>query len=142
MRLVPIKENMKYMMMVKMDANSEAGKSYEAGTPPDAKLEAAMGQLIEKMLKIGALVEMGGLLPVAKGAQVRASRGKLMVTDGPFIESKEVIGGYAIMRAKSKEEAIEMGRDFMKLHLDVLGPSYEGELEIRQMFDPEDFAPA
>ena len=63
------------------------------------------------------------------------------MTDGPFIESKEVIGGYAIVRAKSKEEAVEMGRDFMKLHVDVLGASYEGELEVRQMFDPADFAP-
>lgn len=133
---------MKYMMMVKMDAKSEAGRNYEAGMPPDAKLEAAMGPLIERMLKIGALVEMGGLLPVSQGAQVRATEGKLVVTDGPFIESKEIIGGYAIMRAKSKEEAVEMGRDFMKLHLEALGPSYVGELEIRQMFDPEDFATA
>lgn len=131
---------MKYMMMVKVDAKSQAGKSFEAGTPPDAKLEAAMGQLIEKMLKAGALVETGGLLPVAKGAQVRATGGKLVVTDGPFVECKEVIGGYAILRAKSKGEAVTMGRDFMQLHLDILGPSYEGELEIRQMFDPEDFA--
>ena len=59
---------MKYMMMVKVDAKSQAGKSFEAGTPPDAKLEAAMGQLIEKMLKAGALVETGGLFFVAKGA--------------------------------------------------------------------------
>jgi len=60
------------------------------------------------------------------------------VTDGPFIESKEVIGGYAILRAKSKEEALKMGQDFMQLHVDILGASYEGELEIRQMFDPTD----
>jgi hypothetical protein len=133
---------MKYMMMVKMDAQSEAGRSFEAGMPPDAKLETAMGQLIEKMLKSGTLVDMGGLLPVAKGAQVRATGGKLAVTDGPFVESKEVIGGYAILRAKSKEEAVELGREFMQLHLNTLGPSYEGQLEIRQMFDPEDFAAA
>ena len=99
-----------------------------------------MGQLIDKLLKTGALVETGGLLPVAKGAQIRAKGGKLVVTDGPFVECKEVIGGYAIVRAKSKEEAVQMGRDFMQLHLDILGPSYEGELEIRQLFDPEDFA--
>ena len=128
------------MMMVKVDAQSETGRNFEAGMPPDAKLEAAMGQLIERMLKCGALVGRGGLLPMAKGAHVRAAEGKLAVTDGPFIESKEVIGGYAIMRAKSKEEAVQIGRDFMQLHLDVLGPAYEGELEIRQMFDPEDSA--
>lgn len=130
---------MKYMMMVKMDAKSEAGKKFEAGMQPDPKLEAAMGQLIEKMLKIGALVDVGGLLPVAKGAQIQATDGKLVVTDGPFVESKEVIGGYAILRAKSKEEAVELGRDFMQLHLNTLGSSYAGQLEIRQMFDPEDF---
>jgi hypothetical protein len=61
----------------------------------------------------------------------------LSVTDGPFIESKELIGGYAILRASSKEEAIELGKIFMKIHVDVLGPSYAGELEIRQMFDGE-----
>ena len=60
------------------------------------------------------------------------------MTDGPFIESKEVIGGYGILQAKSKEEAIEMGKAFMKLHMDILGPSYEGMLEIREMFDSAD----
>ena len=131
---------MKYMMIVRLNAESEAGRKYEAGMPPDAKLEAAMGQLIEKLLKTGALVDTAGLLPVAKGARIQAAENKLVVTDGPFVECKEVIGGYAILRAKSKAEAVEMGRDFMQLHLDVLGPSYDGELEIRQMFDPEDLA--
>ena len=127
-------------MMVKLNPNSEAGRNYEAGLPPEPKLEAEMGKLIEKMAKSGALVDTGGLLPAAKGAKIRASRGKLAVTDGPFIESKEVIGGYAILRAKSKEEALKMGTDFMQLHIDVLGSEFDGELEIRQMFDPEDFA--
>ncbi len=132
---------MKYMMMVKLDGKSEAAKNYEAGMQPDAKLETAMGKLIEQMTKAGVLLDTGGLLPVSKGASVRATGGKLVVTDGPFIESKEVIGGYAIIRAESKEEAVEAGRDFMKLHLDILGASYEGELEVRQMFDPGDCAP-
>jgi len=123
-------------MMVKLDANSEAGRNYEAGLPAEPKLEAAMGKLIERMIKSGTLVDTAGLLPVAKGAKIRASRGKLAVTDGPFIESKEVIGGYAILRAKSKDEALKMGTDFMQLHNDILGPSFEGELEVRQMFDP------
>ena len=63
---------------------------------------------------------------------------KLSVTDGPFAESKELIGGYAILQAGSKEEAIELGKVFMKIHVDVLGPSYQGELEIRQMSDPSE----
>jgi hypothetical protein len=80
---------------------------------------------------------MGGLLPSSKGARVRVGGGKLTVTDGPFGEAKELIGGYAIFRVKSREEAIELGKGFMKLHADVLGPSYEGELEIRQMADSD-----
>ena len=127
---------MRYLMMVKLNPNSEAGRNYEAGLPPEPKLEAAMGKLIEGMIKSGALVDTGGLLPAGKGAKIRASRGKLAVTDGPFIESKEVIGGYAILRAKSKEEALKMGTDFMQLHIDILGPSFDGELEVRQMFEP------
>ena len=130
---------MKYMMMVKLDGKSEAGRKYDVGMPPPAELEAAMGKLIGEMAKAGVLVDTGGLLPMSKGARIRAAGGKLTVTDGPFIESKEVIGGYAILRAKSKEEALKMGEDFMKLHVDILGASYEGELEIRQMFDPADF---
>jgi hypothetical protein len=123
---------MRYMMMVKADSN------YETGAPPDARLIAAIGKHAEDMARAGVLLETGGLLPSSQGARVRAAGGKLTVTDGPFIESKELIGGYAILQASSKEEAIELGKIFMKIHVDVLGPSYEGELEIRQMFDPSD----
>jgi hypothetical protein len=132
---------MKYMMMVKLDGRSEPGRNYEAGMPPDPRLEVAMGKLIEEMTKSGALLDVGGLLPVAKGARIRAANGKLTVTDGPFTESKEVIGGYAVVRTTSKAEALKLGKDFLQIHLDILGPSYEGELEIRQMFDPSDSGP-
>jgi hypothetical protein len=71
---------------------------------------------------------------------VRVERGRLTVTDGPFTESKELIGGYGILRARSREEAIELGKAFMAVHADVLGPSYEGELEIRQLADFEPHA--
>ena len=84
---------MKYMIMVQLDRNSTAGKGYDTGTPPDPKLATAMGKHIEEMTKAGVLLQTGGLLPVTHGARVRAARGKLTVTDGPFIESKEVIGG-------------------------------------------------
>jgi hypothetical protein len=120
---------MKYMMMVKAD------KSYENGAPPDPRLMMAIGKHSEEMIKAGVLLETGGLLPSSQGAKIRATRGKLTVSDGPFAESKELIGGYAILKANSKEEAIKLGSDFMKLHVEVLGPAYEGELEIRQMFD-------
>jgi len=120
---------MRYMMIVKADSN------YEAGLPPKPELMAAIGKLSEEMIKAGVLLDMGGLLPSSKGARINATKGKLTVTDGPFSEAKELIGGYAILQVKSKEEAIERGRRFMQLHADVLGPSYEGELEIRQMPD-------
>jgi hypothetical protein len=132
---------MKYLAMVIMDRTSEAARNYEGGMPPDPKLEESMGKHIDEMTKRGVLLETAGLLPLAQGARVRAVGGKLTVTDGPFIESKEVIGGYAILRAKSKEEAIDLGKAFMRLHLDALGPSYEGTVEVRQMFDPADFNP-
>jgi hypothetical protein len=126
---------MRFMMMVKGD------KNYEAGAPPDPKLMAAMDQLTKEMTEAGVLLLSEGLYPSSKGAQIRASRGKLSVTDGPFAEAKELVGGFAILRAKSKDEAIEMGKRFMKLHQDVLGPSWEGGLEVRQLFDPSDFVP-
>ena len=120
---------MRFMMIVKADP------SYEAGRPPDPALLAAVGKLSEEMTKRGVLLQSGGLLPSAKGARVRVSRGKMTVTDGPFAETKELIGGFAILEAASKEEAIRLGKEFMQLHVDVLGQSYEGTLEVRPMFD-------
>jgi len=127
---------MKYLMMIKLDRNSEAAKSYEAGTPPPEKLMEAMTKLMGDLASKGKLVDTAGLAPVAKGAKVRAAGGKLILTDGPFIESKEVIGGYAVIQADSKAEALEISREFMQVHVDVLGPSYEGELEIREISNP------
>src|SRR5262245_34810538 len=126
---------MKYIMMGFVDRNSQEWKDDETGTPPNPKLMEAIGKHAEKMAKAGILLGTGGLLPFSKGARIRAAGGKLSVTDGPFIESKEIIGGFGILEAKSKEEAIEMGKAFMKIHVDVLGPSYEGTLEIREMSD-------
>jgi hypothetical protein len=118
---------MRFMMMVKADGQ------YEAGVPPAPELQAAMERLILEMASTGVLVDAGGLLPSSAGALVRCSGGRLSVHDGPFAETKELIGGYAILNAASHEEAIALGRRFMQLHADVLGPTYEGELEIRQM---------
>ena len=108
---------MRFMMMVTGDAN------YEAGRPPSPELMQAIGKLTQEMIKAGVVLDTGGLYPSASGARVRASKGKLRVTDGPFAETKEVIGGYAILRANSKAEAIEMARQFMQVHVDVLGES-------------------
>ena len=121
---------MRFMMIVKADP------SYEAGGPPNPALLAAIGKLSEEMTNAGVLLQSGGLLPSSKGARVRASGGKMAVTDGPFAETKELVGGFAILEAGSKDEAIRLGKKFMQVHVDVLGQAYEGTLEIRPMFDP------
>lgn len=117
---------MRFMMIVKTD---------ESSGPPDPALLAAIGELTEEMTRSGVVLETGGLLPSAMGARIRVDGGNLTVTDGPFSEAKELIGGYAILRAGSKAEAIEHGRRFMSVHRDTLGPEYVGELEIRQLMD-------
>ena len=127
---------MRFMMMVK-----GGDKDYEAGLPPKPELIAAIGKLADDMVKAGVLLETGGLLPSSKGARVRASGGKLSVTDGPFAETKELVGGYAIVEAKSREEAVGFGKQFMEVHATVLGSSYDGECEVRQLFDATDCAP-
>lgn len=125
---------MRFMTMVKAD------KNYEAGLPPSPELMAAIGKLTEESIEAGVVLDTGGLMPSSRGALVRASGGKLTVTDGPFAETRELIGGYAIISANSKEDAIEMARRFMQVHIDVLGTAYEGECEIRQMFEAGDCA--
>lgn len=104
-------------------------KSRERGVPPTQEEMAKMGQLIEEMMKAGKLISTEGCLPSALGARVRATGGKLTITDGPFTESKEVVGGFAILQADSKEEAIQL----IKRFLDVVGG--EGECELRQLYE-------
>ena len=103
-------------------------KSVERGTPPTQKEMADMGKYIEEMAKKGVLLSTEGCLPSAKGARVRLSNGKISVTDGPFTESKEVVGGFAILQCKSKAEAIELCKSFLK----VAG---DGESEIRELYE-------
>jgi hypothetical protein len=121
--------DMRFMMMVKADKDSEAG------LPPSPELMEVIGKHSLEMQKLGIVVGTGGLLPSSAGTRIRVAGGELYVTDGPFAEAKELIGGYAIIEAKSRSEAVEHGKRFMKLHADVLGASYTGELEIRQMYE-------
>lgn len=123
---------MRFMGIVKSDKNSEAG------IPPDPKLMEAVGKFSESMVKAGIVLENGSLLPSSKGARLRVANGKITVKDGPYAEAKELIGGYAILQVKSKEEAIELSKKFLQVHIDAMGPSYECELEVREMFDPGD----
>jgi hypothetical protein len=90
---------------------------------------ATMGKLVEEGMKAGWLLATEGCLPTKAGARVRRASGKLTVIDGPFTEAKEVVGGFAILKANSKEEAIELARQFLQ----VVG---EGECELRQLYDP------
>ncbi len=103
-------------------------KSVERGVPPTQDEMSKMGKLIEQETKAGTLLATEGCLPSALGARVRISDGKVTVTDGPFTEAKEVIGGFAILQANSKAEAIEMAKNFLQ----VAG---EGECELRQIFE-------
>ena len=121
---------MRFMMLVK--GNSD----YEAGKPPSPALMEAIGALAERRFRDGTLVEQGGLLPSSSGALVRVAGGKVSVIDGPFTEARELIGGYAVMDVDSMAEAVALGSEFMAVHAEVLGPSFEGELEIRAMFEP------
>ena len=103
-------------------------KSVERNGPPSQEEMAKMGKLVEEGMKGGWLLATEGCLPTALGARVRNSNGKLTVTDGPFTEAKEVVGGFAILRASSKEEAIKLAKDFLK----VVG---DGECELRQIYE-------
>lgn len=111
---------MRFMMMVKAD------KNYEAGVPPSPELLAKMGKFFEDMAKAGVLLAAEGLLPSSQGFRIKSSGGKLTVTDGPFVETKELIAGYALVQAKSKAEAMELAKRFWEIHGD-------GEGEVRQV---------
>ena len=108
-------------------------------TPPPPALMEAMVEFIERSKKEGTLVDTGGLLPSKDGVRVRLAGGKLTVSDGPFTEAKEIIGGWAILKADSKEEAIRIATEFMELHRQHW-PEFEGESEVRPMFEPGSMA--
>jgi hypothetical protein len=109
-------------------------ESHREVGPPAALLEA-MGQFIQKSFQDGSLVDTGGLLPSKDGFRVRLANGAISMTDGPFAETKEVIGGWAIINAESKADALRITREFMELHR-IHWPAFEGEAEVRPMFDP------
>ncbi len=121
---------MKFMLMTKL--------GIEPAPAPTPELMAAIGEFTEEMMKAGVVVSTGGLQPTSKGARAKLSGGKITIIDGPFTETKECIGGFAIVDVASKEEAIEIGKRFLQVHADVMGPSYELDSEIRQMYHATD----
>ena len=105
-------------------------KTAETGILPTPEEMARMGKLVEDGMKAGFLLAVEGCMPSATGARVRLSNDKLTVTDGPFTEAKEVIGGLALLRADSKEAAIELVKQF-------LHAAGDGECELRQLFEAD-----
>ena len=116
---------MKFLMMIKHE------EKYRTEEIPQS-LMAAMGKLVEEGFKSGKLKDTAGLKGTAEGFQVRNKGGKTSITDGPFTEAKEVVGGYAIFELASREEAREAARDFMELHR-VHWPEFEGVCEVRPL---------
>ena len=115
---------MRFLSMVRINEN--------AGTQITPKLMEDMGRLMDEMTKAGVLVSTAGLRPTSEGVRVRLSKGRTSVSDGPFTETKEVIGGYAILETKTKEEAIEATKRFLHVH----GDEWEIECEVRQIEAP------
>ena len=116
---------MRFISMIRIDENT--------GQAPSEQLMRDMGKLMEELTRTGQLVSTAGLRPTSQGVRVRLRGGKLSVVDGPFTETKEVIGGYAILEAASKEEAIELTRRFLRVH----GDDWDIECEVRQLDGPE-----
>ena len=118
---------MKYLMMIKHE------EKYRTQQIPPSLLEA-MGKLVEEGFKSGKLKDTAGLKSSSEGFQIRNKGGKMSVTDGPFTEAKELVGGYALFELASKEEALQAARDFMELHR-VHWPEFEGVCEVRPLED-------
>lgn len=127
---------MRFMVIVKTDARTEAGEM------PSERDLAIMGQYNQQLIDAGVMVDGAGLQPSSKGARVGLKNGKVVVTDGPFAETKELIAGYWIINVKSKAEAIEWAKKIPFAQLPNAGR--DPEVEIRQFFEIEDFpnAPA
>ena len=116
---------MRFLSMIRIDENS--------GQAPSEQLMHDMGKLIEELTREGVLVSTAGLRPTAEGTRVRLRRGKLSTVDGPFMETKEVIGGYAIVEVESKAHAVELTKRFLRVH----GDDWDIECEVRQLDGPE-----
>jgi hypothetical protein len=116
---------MRFMMLIKVEEGSGPAE-------PSQELMVEMGKLMEEMNRAGVLLETAGLRPTEEGTRVHWDHGKLDVLDGPFAEAKEVVGGYSIVQAKSREEAVEWAKRFVRIH----GDDWEVTTEIRQIEEP------
>ena len=115
---------MKFLSMIRIQ---------EDGRRPSERLMTEMGKLMEEMIKTGALVSTAGLTPTKQGVRLRSNHGKISRTDGPFTETKEVVGGFAIMEAKDMDEMLEMTKRFLAVH----GDEWDLTCEVRPLDGPE-----
>ena len=116
---------MRFLSMIRVNENSNVEVTEQLMTD--------MGKLMEEMTRNGTLVMTAGLRPTKEGVRVRQRHGKQSTTDGPFVESKEIVGGFAILEAPSKREAIELTKRFLRVH----GDEWDIECEVRQLAGPE-----
>ncbi|MQY15245.1 hypothetical protein SRB5_54240 [Streptomyces sp. RB5] len=116
----------RYLSMIRINENDTP----EGG--PDERLMEDMGKLIDEMTKAGVLLDTAGLKPTAQGKRVHLSGGKLSTTDGPFTETKEVVGGYAMFQVKDQAEAVEWTRRFLAIH----GDGWNISCEVREVDEP------
>ena len=116
---------MRFLSMIRIDENS--------GQVPSEQLMSDMGKLIEELTREGVLIHTAGLRPTAEGVRVRLRGGRLSTVDGPFAETKEVVGGFAILEAGSLKEAIELTKRFLMIH----GNEWDIECEVRQLEGPD-----
>jgi hypothetical protein len=123
---------MRYLVFVKM--------AEDVGEAPPA-LQEAMGRAMSDAFAAGSMIDAGGLYPTAQSTEIRVANGVATQTDGPYAEAKEVVGGYAILEARSQEEAVEGARRVAQIHVDFW-PGWEGSVEVRRITEPEDGPPA
>ena len=116
---------MRFLSMIRIDENT--------GQQPSERLMSEMGKLMDEMIRAGTLVSTAGLRPTKEGVRVRSRHGRLSTTQGPFTETKEVIGGYAILEAQSMKEAVELTERFLRVH----GDEWDLECEVRPLDGPE-----
>src|SRR5260221_616241 len=118
---------MKYLMLIKHD------ESYRDRPIPQGLLDA-MGPFVTAKMKSGVITDTAGLKPSSDGFRVRSSGGKLTVKDGPFAETKELVGGYALAELNSREDALDLAKEFMDLHR-IHWPEFDGTCEVRPLED-------
>ena len=116
---------MRFLSLIRIQENT--------GKQPSERLMSEMGKLMGEMTQAGTLLDTAGLMPTAEGKRVRLRGGKISVIDGPFIETKEVIGGYAMLQADSLQEAIALTERFVELHV---ADGWELDCEVRQLIEP------